>query len=432
MRRRTSGTAGCAKPGGFRLGVATTTVSNFIQIAAAGSTGILIARSLGPNDRGEYAAITAWFGVALVVGELGQTAATTFFVARNPGSAPRYVATSRNMMIASGLIVALVGCGVSPLLASGSDAALSGYILMFATCVFSSIGASYTFSLQALNTASWNIVRASQPIVFGVGCWAFQLSGHLNLLTCLLASSLTIALQTLTAYSFCFRAGLTGGSGDRTIAKEMSRYGLLQMAGAVPSILIARLDQLALSIAVRPEALGQYAVAVSFTSLAVPAVSAIGSVAFPKIALYRKSARGDGYVLEKHAISATIGVSLVTMVGIIACAQWMVPRVFGAEYSRAVSLVWILAPGMAALACSQVCSDILRGHGRLLALARAQWISAAAMIAGLLVLLPILGDVGAAISSASSSWISAVFVLRELRRARSLATGLDSHEAARA
>ena len=33
---------------------------------AAGLGGIVIARALGPTIRGEYAAVTAWFGVALI------------------------------------------------------------------------------------------------------------------------------------------------------------------------------------------------------------------------------------------------------------------------------------------------------------------------------------------------------------------------------
>src|SRR5690349_13845071 len=68
----------------FGRNVATTAVANLACTGTAGVAGVVIARALGPAGRGEYAAIVAWFGVILVVGELGQTAATTYFVAREP------------------------------------------------------------------------------------------------------------------------------------------------------------------------------------------------------------------------------------------------------------------------------------------------------------------------------------------------------------
>ena len=57
---------------------------NVVSAAAAGLGGIILARELGPTVHGEYAAITAWFGVALMVGDLGQPAALCSYVARDP------------------------------------------------------------------------------------------------------------------------------------------------------------------------------------------------------------------------------------------------------------------------------------------------------------------------------------------------------------
>ena len=48
-----------------------------------GLGGIILARALGPTVRGEYAAITAWFGVALMIGGMGQPSP---LLPRGPGS----------------------------------------------------------------------------------------------------------------------------------------------------------------------------------------------------------------------------------------------------------------------------------------------------------------------------------------------------------
>ena len=82
---------------------------NLATTLAAGLGGIVLARALGPTMRGEYAAITAWFGVTCIVGDLGQPAALCFYVARDPSRAREYVATSRTMMLTTGTLAVIVG-----------------------------------------------------------------------------------------------------------------------------------------------------------------------------------------------------------------------------------------------------------------------------------------------------------------------------------
>ena len=50
---------------GIAHSMARTAGFNVASVVAAGLGGIVIARALGPTVRGDYAAITAWFGVAL-------------------------------------------------------------------------------------------------------------------------------------------------------------------------------------------------------------------------------------------------------------------------------------------------------------------------------------------------------------------------------
>ena len=65
--------------------VASTAAFNMALFGALGLGGVLLARTLGPTARGEYAAITAWLDVALIIGQCGQPAALCFYVARDPG-----------------------------------------------------------------------------------------------------------------------------------------------------------------------------------------------------------------------------------------------------------------------------------------------------------------------------------------------------------
>ena len=121
-----------------------------------GLGGIIVARALGPEMRGDYAAVTAWFGVALMIGGMGQPAALCFHVAHDPGNARGYVATSRAMMLVTGTAALAGGILLAPLLARGNAGLTVAYRIAFATSIVAFVGASYTFSLQARNLRWWN------------------------------------------------------------------------------------------------------------------------------------------------------------------------------------------------------------------------------------------------------------------------------------
>ena len=118
------------RPGVGRT-IARTAGFNITATIASGLAGIVLARALGPTMQGEYAAITAWFGIALVVGQMGQPAALCFYVARESCRAREYVATSRAMTLITGAFVITAGIIIAPVLAKHSSAETLGYRIAF-------------------------------------------------------------------------------------------------------------------------------------------------------------------------------------------------------------------------------------------------------------------------------------------------------------
>jgi hypothetical protein len=183
--------ASVLRPRGVGRLVARTATYNVAATAAASLGGIIVARALGPEMRGEYAAVMAWLGVAFIVGGMGQPAALCFYVARDPGNARSYVATSRAMMLVTGTIALAGGMLLAPLLARGNPGLTVAYRIAFATSIVAFIGASYTFSLQAKNLRWWNTVRVSQPVLslaFLIVLWRLRLltlTAALIVLACL-------------------------------------------------------------------------------------------------------------------------------------------------------------------------------------------------------------------------------------------------------
>jgi len=388
---------------------------NVASAAAAGLGGIIVARVLGPEMRGEYAAVTAWFAVTCTIGGMGQPAALCFHVSHDPGNARGYVATSRAMMLVTGTAALAAGILMAPLLARGNAGLAVDYRIVFATSIVAFVGASYTFSLQATNLNWWNEVRVSQPVLslaFLVVLWRLRL---LTLTAALIVLALTMLIQLGWAYYRCRSADLVPGHAQTRLVRPLAGYGMAQIAALTPATINANLDQLILSQAVPPAALGQYAIAVSCSVLPIPLVSAIGNVAFPRLASRQ---RVDGFAgrMQWLGILGTACATAGALVPLDLIAPWLIPHVFGPGYAGAVPLLWILSPAGVFLACSQVTGDVLRGRKRPLVVARAEGLAAVFTVILLVALLPVAGVYAAAIASAVAYGVALTMMLLSLRR----------------
>jgi O-antigen/teichoic acid export membrane protein len=403
------------RPRGIGRNVARTAGYNVTSAAAAGLGGIIVARALGAEMRGEYAAVTAWFGVALMVGGMGQPAALCYFVAHDPGNARGYVATSRAMMLVTGTVALIGGILLAPLLARGNAGLTVAYRIAFTASIVAFVGASYTFSLQARNLRWWNVTRMIQPVlglVLLAVLWRLRL---LTLTAALVVLALTMLVQLGWAYYRCRSADLAPGRAQSRLVRPLAGYGIAQIAALTPAALNARLDQLVLSQTVPPAVLGRYAIAVSCTLLPIPFVTAIGNVAFPRLAS-RVQVDGRAHRMQWLGILGSACAAAVALVPFDLIAPWLIPRVFGPGYVGVVPLLWTLTPAGVFLACNQVTGDVLRGRKRPLIVAKAEGLAAVFTVVLLVALLPVFGVYGAAIASGVAYGVALAVMLLSLRR----------------
>jgi O-antigen/teichoic acid export membrane protein len=395
--------------------VARTAGFNVASTAAAGLGGIIIARALGPEMRGEYAAVMAWFSVVLMIGGMGQPAALCFHVAHDPSNARSYVATSRAMMLVTGTAALAGGILLAPLLARGNAGLTVAYRIVFATSIMAFVGASYTFSLQAKNMNWWNEVRVSQPVLslaFLIVLWRLRL---LALDAALIVLALSVLLQLGWAYYRARSADLVPGHAQVRLVRPLAWYGIAQIAALTPAALNADLDQLVLSQAAPPAVLGRYAIAVTCSLLPIPLVSAIGNVAFPRLAS-RERVDGLAGRMQWLGILVSACAAAGALLPLDLIAPWLIPRVFGPGYAGVVPLLWSLTPAGVILACNQVTGDMLRGRKRPLVVARAQGLAAISTVILLVALIPVAGAYGAAIASTVAYGVALVMMLLSLRR----------------
>ena len=374
-----------------------------------------MARAVGPRVCGEYAAVTAWFGIAVMIGSMGQPAAAEFHIAREPLRAHDYLATSRTMALVTSVIMFAAGMLLGPMLARGNASVAAAYRIASATVVIAAIGITYTSSLCAREISRWNFARTIQPLTGLAGILVVWRLRMLTLDVALVILASTLLVQLCWSYWSCRRTGLTPGHASAALIRPLVAYGAAQIAVVTPAALNQQLDQLVLSQTVPAADLGRYAIAVSLTLLPLPLVSAIGYVAFPRLASERELTP-ETRRLQRSAILGSAGLAVMTLVPLVVVSPWLVPFIFGAAYRGAVPLVWILAPGALFLVCGQVIGNLLSGRNHPGIAAKAQGLAAISTLALLFALLPFLGVYAAAIASTIAYGISAGFMLHGLLR----------------
>jgi O-antigen/teichoic acid export membrane protein len=315
----------------------------------------------------------------------------------------------------AGAVAVAAGICVAPLLGRGHPAVIPGYRLAFATAIVASVASAYIYSLQAKDLHRWNQVRAVQPVLALVAIGALWCLQLLTLETALLVLAGTMLAQLGLAYRSCREVGLAPGRTRAALIRPLSAYGIAQIAALAPGALNAQLDQIVLSQTVAPAQLGRYAIAVSLSLLPLPLVSAIGYVAFPRLAAQR-AVTGDTQLLQRVAVLGSAGIAAAILAPLALVSYWLVPLAFGSAYQGVVPLFWTLAPGSVFLACGQVVGELLRGRERPLAVAWAEGLAAVFTVALLLALLPLVGVYGAAIASTIAYGAALAAMLRCLKR----------------
>ena len=400
------------RPGTGRT-IASTAAFNMAMVGMAGIGGVILARTVGPAVRGEYAAITAWLDVAMVIGQFGQPAAVCYYVASDPLRARQYVASSRVILLTVGVLVLTAGLLFTPTLARHNPQVAGGYRIALVAFAAMFAGCGYVSALQARDLRLWNLTRISQPALGLLAYGALRAARLLTLHTSLIAIAGSLLAQTGIARGCCGRRQLAPGSSDPRLLRPLGTYGLAQLTTLAPATLNSQLGLIVLSQTVPPADLGRYAVALSLVLLPMPLVSAIGNVAFPRLAA-RSTATAASQRLQLRAVTGSAGIAAGMLLPLGVAAYRMIPLIFGPAYSGVVPLLWLLMPGAVSSACGQVAADLLRGKNKLAAVAWAQGAAAIVLVILSIALLPFIGLAGFAIAYTVSYGFALIMLLRSL------------------
>jgi len=362
-------------------------------------SGVLVARSLGPEDRGYLALLPVVPAVCALIGLAGLPPALTYYIARDRTGAGRMVSSLLRVgVLQIAAIVILQAAAFVYLFADDP----SGVKVAALVAVFLGPGiVLWTYGLAVLQGQhrfdAFNLLRVIPTSSYVVVVLALFLLGRADLVpvtlayvgTTFLGGVLTLAVATLR-----LPKRPPDPAGPRIW--EMAKFGFKSLLATVSPVDALRLDQIAVGLFLNPVALGYYVVAQSLTGLPRLVATSMGMIVYPRIASQPDAAAARRSVWKYFAFGAAICAGIA---GALAVAAGVLIRFFfGTEFSSAVLTSRLLLLAVVFITARRILTDGANGlgHPGLGTIAEvASWVI---LLPSLALLLPPYGDEGVAVA----------------------------------
>ena len=251
------------------------------------ASGVLVARGLGPEDRGYLALIVVVAGICVLVGSVGLPTAVTYYVARYPPGA-RSIARSLAFPFV-GQIAAIIALQLIVLFAFlHGDPRRVGVAALISLLLVPGI-LSHSYGLAILQGQDrfrpFNVLRILPTGMYAFAVLAVFVLGLADLVVVTTTWAISVFLGGLLALGIALR-GLPAEDefGEGPGRRRLVRFGLKSLVGSTSPIEALRLDQAIVGLLLTPVALGLYVVAQAFTNLPRVVALSVGMVEYPHVA----------------------------------------------------------------------------------------------------------------------------------------------------
>jgi O-antigen/teichoic acid export membrane protein len=373
-------------------------------------TGILSARMLGPQGRGEYAAIIIWpLGIVTLL-SLGINQAIAFNVGRQTFKVSE-VATAATLI---GLIQSVLAIALGLLISHFVLAKYSPlvrhlgiiFVLLTPTLILSGYPANLFQGLQ--DSVRFNLIRVMAPLTYVAGLGGLYFTHRASLTSVVFFQLAGYGVALALGLSMVWRVLKPRPQWNPLAIRHLIDFGYRTQATNVASYFNQRIDQLVLSLLIPPRQLGLYVVAVTLSTMVTVFPQAAGIVTFSR-----------GSSQNGEDAKATIGVAFrASLLWLLICcgllyplAPFLIRFAFGAAFDGSILACRILLPGALMIGLNQVLYNGASALGRPGLPSCAEGVSMAMTGIGLYVLVPRYGYIGAAIISSAAYTTSFLLML---------------------
>jgi len=383
--------------------------------------GILSARLLGPQGRGELATALVWVALLAALADLGVSQAVTYHVAKGRERVGAITGTAIGLALLTGSLATCFSFFVLlPLLTNRGAAVESLRLYLFSIPISLTLTVLGTTFLGLGQFKTYNFLRIAQSggYVLGVALSALMHWSQAWNITLLM-----LIMQLLSAIAGAFFLGKQIPFGEWSLrlssAQELLRYGLKTYAGNLAWLGNGKLDQMLCSILLSSEAVGLYSVAVAYGSLLFSVSGAFATITFQRVA----SAVSREAALEtfQKLLYWNAGLSLLLSVFLMLAAKYLIPLAFGNSFLPSVKVAEILTLGGALLGINYVLSNGLRGMGRPLEPTKAEATGLVINVLAISYFAPRWGLMGTAVATSLSYGAAFSFLFVTFAREKRLA-----------
>jgi O-antigen/teichoic acid export membrane protein len=376
---------------------------------------LVIARSLGPEGRGDVALLTAIATLSAQLAVLGVDEANVNLAGTDPGRRPALATNSVILSLAFGaLAIGLLLPLFALFPALGGETDLSLQLVALAAIPGLILQTYLTFLIRGqfgfgITNVSW---LASPGIAF-FGNVALALFG---VLTVGAAFTLWVAAHIVTVLLLVWylaRRGSGFGRPDRALARRSLGFGLRSHIGRVMMSGNYRADQWFVGAIAGSRELGLYSIAVAGAEVLFYVPTVLVLVQRPFLV---RSDRAEARRLAAKGFRTGLVLTTPLVILGVVFAPFLVTTVFGSDFEGAVDDLRILLIGVFGLLALQQLGNALTAQGRPGLWASAAAVTFAVTVALDILLIPPYGGVGAAIASrvayAVGGVVAIVFFIR--------------------
>jgi O-antigen/teichoic acid export membrane protein len=384
-------------------------------------SGVLVARALGPTDRGYLALLFLLPIVLQQVGTIGLPMATTYFIARDPTEERHVRRLIAFPSVAQCALMIVVQAIVLWALVRDEPSAVRDAAIVSLAVLAGSLADVYGKAiLQGQRRyAAFNVLWNATVVLYMLGVLGLVAAGEADLVNISVAWVVSNLLAGALAVGVALRPRATAPQRDTGPSLgTVARFGLRGWLGTLSPVTTFRLDQAVVGLFLAPEQLGLYVAALAFTNLPTFISRGVAMVALPQVA---RGGRGSGDVRTFFLLTMVLTGAVIIVLELT--AGWLVPLFFGQDFEEAVSITRILLISSFFYGARRVLSDAVSGAGRPGLGSIAELSSWIVLVPLLLVLTPLWDVEGVAAALAISSAASLVVFLALLRSPWALSDG---------
>jgi len=378
------------------------------------ATGVVTARLLGPEGRGEYAAVTLWPPLLATLAVAGLNSAVVFRMRRHPEAVDRIAGSALLVGGVSAVLMISLGLVLLPMFMSHYDPAT----VLFAQICLVSVFVNSTQNVIKQTFAG--LAQFGRCNLTHLLPQLFHLIALLVLIplsmmsaraaaTALFVSGFVAVLVMLPSFIRAARPRLTRSFAElRQLLSYSSRAALMDVVFA----LATHADRLVLVPLLPASQLGFYAVAFSFSRIIQFVQPAILSVMLSHLS--GQSEEG-GKRVHDHACRFLLAALVLGCAVLWVAGEWLLVFTYGDEFGAAALVFRLLVIEASLGALSQITVQLFLSRDRPGVVSTIQVIVLVLSVAALLVLVPRYGLVGAAIGllgAASVRWLLLLGAMR--------------------